>query len=256
LAHLVGQAGPVSQNNYVTVLKKTNPTGYYTWQYDDAAGTIVCNDPGTQIIAYFCAGTQLSVSAARAIFTNSQRQNSRFAVVNNCPYDIWLQMKPVPAPANLCQGSFSINDGSDCLEKVASGASYVFNTPSAGLQSFNIWSKTGCDNTGYNCSTGEIGKNNGTIRSLGAQPDIETKVEATFGCTESDTSQCQQTAKGSALISSSFYDISFVDGYTRPVQLQMLRAGKDRNNLSCVTPAAPQIDLSNCPSAADLSIRP
>lgn len=259
LAHLVGQAGPVSTSDYVLVLKKNNPKSYYTWQYDDGAGTLVCQDPTSQVLAYFCAGTQLSSSAAKAVFANASasRRSSRFAAVNNCPYDIWVQMKSAPAPANICLSSFAVNDGSDCLQKISPGGTYVYDTPEAGKQSVNLWSKTGCDATGFNCITGETGDNNGHERSYGSQPDLETKVEASFGCTlpQAQRNGCQQ-AGGKALIPATFYDITFVDGYTRPVSFQMIPGPEDLTNSNCMTPSSPKIDIRECPIEADLSTRP
>jgi hypothetical protein len=257
LAHLMGRAGPVALSEYVTSLKATNPTSYYTWQYDDAAGTIVCKDPGTQVLAYFCAGTQLSTTQAQSIFSSSTRQSSRFAVVNNCPYEIWVQINP-SVSTSLCTEPFTVNDGSDCLVSVAANASYVYDTPSTGKQSFQIWSKTGCDATGFNCITGEIGSNNGHPRTYGSQPNLETKVEATFGCTlpKLQVSSCQTAPDGKPLISATFYDVTFVDGYTRPVSLQMIPGPLDTSNSDCKTPPPPNIDLTQCPTATDISTRP
>ncbi|MES2503929.1 MAG: hypothetical protein V4534_03530 [Myxococcota bacterium] len=262
LAHIIGAMGPLSRSKYVANLKAVNPKGYYTWQYDDAAGQTVCNSAKSKSIAIFCPGSAvLSNAQLSTIFGTS---DSRFGAYNNCSYPIWVQAKPVPAAAPVpayCVPpptgvpNMTVN-ADDCLISLAPGSSHRYKTQAKGLQSFNIWSKTGCDPTGFNCATGETGDNGGyTGRSYGPQPDIETAVEGTFGCTLANTAGCEQTGNGSTLGPTTYLDVTFVNGFTRPVWLQVV-PGTDETNPACVTAAAPKIDMSICPTDEDLSTRP
>ncbi|MEI6805397.1 MAG: hypothetical protein WCK49_02690 [Myxococcaceae bacterium] len=267
LGHLVGQMGPVSLTNYVTFMKKNNPKGYYTWQYDDASSLTQCDAPLSNAIAVFCP------SATPVTPPAGMGPANRFAAYNNCGYDIWVQAKTVKAAGGVpayCTPATTVPNQKvgvgDCLVKLAANTSttgtsnggyHVYSTPQSGLQSFNIWSKTGCDGTGFNCKTGETDDNGGSKFSpdYGPQPDIETKVEGTFGCTLTDTTKCGQTQNFSTLSPSTFLDVTFVDGFTRPVQLQIIRDSKE-TNASCNTTPFPVLDINQCPTAEDLSVRP
>lgn len=260
LAHIVGQAGPIALSKYVQNLKQANPTGYYTWQYDDAAGQTICNSGNSRAIGIFCPGSvPLDATTTGRVF---EKTDSRFAVYNNCPDDIWVQAKPVPAsppvPAYCKPGDTTPNvivNATDCLVHLPTGYAHVYHTPAAGLQSFNIWSKTGCDATGFNCKTGEINDNgqaSGNSRPYGPQPDIETAIEGTFGCTLTDTSGCQQTQNGNTLGSQTYLDVTFVNGFTRPAQLQILR-GSDETHIACLSTPTPSLDISLCPTNEDLT---
>lgn len=103
-----------------------------------------------------------------------------------------------------------------------------------------------CKNLGYNPATQKMDKCYDKVQNYlpqsclaynkrpanGFAPAIDSLLEITFGCLEKDVTKCNKNysskPKPSFLSGSTYWDLSFVDGFTVPAQLQVMnqeRAG-------------------------------
>ncbi len=166
--------------------------------------------------------------------SNNGSQPTRFRMTNQCQYTIWIQQQNMPA-------------GTAAVTELAQGTSVDFNIPDAGLASTRFWPKTGCDNTGQNCTLGQSSPPCPMTPS-GCSPPVDSKIEATWGCILGDPSQCASTPQGDK-ITTTFYNSSAVDGFTLPFTVTVTpNGGSTCNDLNCST-----LELSECPSAENLS---
>jgi len=166
--------------------------------------------------------------------SNNGAQPTRFRITNQCGKPIWIQQQNMPA-------------GTPAIIPLAQAQSYDFNIPDAGLASTRFWPKVGCDSSGENC---QIGQSSGPCpaNSQGCAPPVDSKIEATWGCTLPDPSQCATTPQGDKL-TDTFYNSSAVDGFTLPYAVTVTSGGGAAcNDLDCST-----LDLSACPSAENMS---
>jgi hypothetical protein len=162
-------------------------------------------------------------------------QPTLLRITNQCNQPIWIAHQegtggPLTDPQNI---------------QISSGTSYDYHIPAGGLQSARFMPKTGCDSTGNNC---KIGQEIPPCPAGGCQPPVETKFEATFGTTTPNSTcpNAPSTSTGSCL---SWYDLSFVDGYTLPAKVipKLKQAWSD-----CVQLDASGLDLGQCPSGDNL----
>ncbi len=283
IAHVFGRAGPVALTEYVNLIKANAPNDY-SWQYDDGPALIQCDAPNTKLIVSVCKNGTATFPTAPAAYGSS-----RLAILNNCDVDIWVQQKTVtkvlpnitPKAVNnvtttgteSCVPSSGTDLSCDFLVHLPPGQAHAYNTPVTGIQSLNMSIKSGCQSDGYHCVTGETVdnpnrpgydskcpdtalKSGSTCQTnYGPQPDIETKIEGTFGCTATDTTTCTKTQNGSILAPSTFVDTSFVDGFTWVVGVQVIKDTTEVKE-SCRNHDVPQLTVDQCPTAANLSTRP
>jgi hypothetical protein len=149
-------------------------------------------------------------AAAPAVDAALPPQTSRLRVVNRCAEPIWIRHG-----GNL--------DDQDVA--LAPGGFHDYDIPAAGLPSARFWPKLGCDGAGQDCAIGED-----------HQPPIDSKFEVTFA------------ALGSA--DPTYYNLSFVDGYTLPVSV--FPVGDGAGSGSCVASDCSALALDACPAAEDL----
>lgn len=162
-------------------------------------------------------------------------QNTRFQIVNQCQYTIWIQQQNMPS-------------GVPAVTQLTQGQHVDFDIPDAGLASTRFWPKTGCDNTGQNCVIGQSSPPCPTTPS-GCSPPVDSKIEVTWGCTLADQSQCGRTPQGDQF-TVTFYNSSAVDGYTLPFNVHVApNGGADCVNLDCG-----DLLLSDCPTTENLSV--
>lgn len=159
-------------------------------------------------------------------------QTTRFRITNNCQYTIWIQQQNMPA-------------GTPAVEELAAGASFDYDIPDEGLASTRFWPKTGCDSSGQNCA---IGQSSNPCPAVGCAPPVDSKMEATWGCTLADQSQCAITPQGNP-IGDTFYNSSAVDGFTLPFKVNVQTGGGS----NCVNLDCSNLKLSECPTDENLS---
>jgi hypothetical protein len=173
---------------------------------------------------------------------------ARLLITNGCKKDpLWIANFAFQSPA------FKQD-----LE-LAAGETHAFEIPPEGLASTRFWAKWGCDKaTGTGCIIGESGgPGESCDPKMGCAPPVDSKFEATFGCTLSDVSKCATNpsspnpAKPDPLGPIDWWDVSQVDGWTLPYKV-VVRG-------DC--PSAPkEIDCSNlsldsCPDKEELGLK-
>ena len=157
----------------------------------------------------------------------------RLIIKNACTYDVWIQQDKMPAPSAQ-------------VVLVKSGASESYVIPAGGLASTRFWPKKGCDATGQNCS---MGQSSAPCGPKGCAPPVDSKLEATWGCTLADKTQCGKTPQGVPMIDT-FWNSSAVDGYTFPFSMKV--TGGDGRK-SCLPVDCSGLTLAACPKLDDLS---
>jgi hypothetical protein len=162
-------------------------------------------------------------------------QTARLRITNSCSYAIWIQQQNMPS-------------GTPSVVKVESGRYVDFNIPDAGLASTRFWPKKGCDASGQNC---EIGQSSDPCPAGGCPPPVDSKLEATWGCTLADQTQCGNTPQGDRM-TDTYWNASAVDGYTFPFTMTVTGntiddAGQPCSNVNCAG-----LDIASCPTNDDL----
>jgi hypothetical protein len=155
----------------------------------------------------------------------------RLVVKNACSLPIWVEQS----------GLLGVNN-----VKVMPGASTSYDIPSEGLASTRFWPKQGCDDLGNACL---IGQSSPPCPSTGCSPPVDSKLEATWGCTLADKTQCGKTPQGVRMIDT-FWNASAVDGYTFPFTV-IASGGDDRP--ACINVNCADLNPSACPTDEDLS---
>lgn len=136
-------------------------------------------------------------------------------ITNSCSTDIWIASTPNAGAPPLPDG---------IVKLAAGGGSHAYDIPADGWAG-RFWPKTGCDDSGENCSTGQAVP---PCPPNGCQPPADTKIEFYFG-----------EAGGS---SRPFYDVSLVDGYSLPAKIVPSTSGGRCTPTSCA------LDLAACPA--------
>jgi hypothetical protein len=154
------------------------------------------------VIAIACAG--------------SVAGNYNMAVTNRCsqPIHVGILAGIGSTPAG---GGFRLNQGQSQTVTLAE-------------RNWNgrFWARTGCDNNGANCATGDCGGGVGCGGRGGRPP----------------ASLAEMNFAGSG--NQVFYDVSLVDGYNLPMSFGPV--GAQANGFRCGTPRCNQDLLPNCPT--------
>ena len=174
-------------------------------------------------------------------------QAAQLRIVNNCTSAIWIQNLNMPASTPQ-------------VTKLEVGGHVDYSEiPAAGLASTRFWAKTGCDASGQNC---EMGQNSDPCPAKGATgcaPPVDSKFEATWGCTLSDQTNCainpsDPTKRLPAVTS---WDTSAVDGYTLPFKVAVISSGGSSctgaDCSTCTNIDCSKLSLDSCPTNEDLS---
>jgi hypothetical protein len=214
-----------------------------------SAGTSYANlDPaqpltgGTQYTV--CLTTDIRVGGAAfagfmATFTTlgGGAQTERLRITNSCEYTIWIQQQNMAA-------------GTPSVVKLAPGAHQDYEIPDEGLASTRLWPKKGCDETGENCT---IGQSSNPCPAGGCPPPIDSKIEATWGCTLADQTQCAITPQGDP-IGDTYWNSSAVDGYTFPFTATVTGNTITDQNQPCQSADCSNLLLGSCPTSDNLSV--
>lgn len=182
-------------------------------------------DNGTQFVQYpYIGGTNQrwlmnKVGGSGGSGGPADPANRTLTIRNNCAQPIWVaHSSNVNVPQNV---------------KLPTGASFVYDVPVGGIAATRFWPKTGCNESGLNCT---IGDSVAPCPAGGCQPPIESKFEATFA------------AKGGP--DQTWYNLSQVDGYTLP--FKVVPTGNGAGTGNCVTSDCAGLTLDKCPGAEDL----
>lgn len=159
-------------------------------------------------------------------------QTERLRIANNCSYTIWIQQQ-------------NMSDSTPTVVKLESGQHYDYVIPDEGLASTRLWPKSGCDASGENCTVGQS-----SDPCTNCPPPVDSKIEATWGCTLTDQSQCAYTPQGDQITTTS-WNTSAVDGYTLAYTTSV--SGNTLEGDSCTASDCSSLSLDNCPTAENLS---
>lgn len=164
-------------------------------------------------------------------------QTERLQVVNNCSYTIWLQQQ------NMV--------GVPSVIKLDAGASAQFVIPNEGMAATRLWPKKGCDADGNNCV---MGQSSPPCPENGCPPPVDSKFEATWGCTLSDHNACavNPSAPWEKLSGDTYWNTSAVDGYTFPFTASVTDNTLPAEICSPVDCSA--LTMDQCPSSENLSV--
>ena len=161
----------------------------------------------------------------------------RLRISNNCGYTIWIQQQNMPS-------------GTAQVVKIEQGAYQDYQIPDEGLASTRFWPKKGCDDDGNNCEWGQ--SSDPCPTGIGCAPPVESKLEATWGCTLADQTQCASTPQGDQ-ITDTYFDTSAVDGFTFPYAVTVSGNTRALDDQPCQDIDCTNLDLNQCPTAEDLS---
>jgi len=135
------------------------------------------------------------------------------------------------------------------------GQSVTYPIPNSGLAATRFWPGLRCNDQGGDCEIGQSGgpSSEGFTcpQTIGCAPAVDSKFEATFGCSLSDTTQCLNNPSGPGKLGpNDYWDTSMVDGYTLPYTVQVVGscpAGPTNNFIDCSG-----LQIANCPVNIDL----
>ncbi len=163
-------------------------------------------------------------------------QTARLRITNSCSYAIWIQQQNMPA-------------STPSVVKIEPGLYYDYEIPEAGLASTRLWPKKGCDVNGGNC---DIGQSSDPCPAGGCPPPVDSKIEATWGCTLSDQTQCGFTPQGDQMVDT-YWNASAVDGYTFPFTITVADNTLEDANEPCSNVSCSGLALGSCPTGDNLS---
>jgi len=159
---------------------------------------------------------------------------TRLTIKNQCSYTIWIQQQNMPSAI-------------PSVVEIAAGGQHGYDIPDAGQASTRFWPKTGCDSSGQNCTIGQS-----SDPCTNCPPPVDSKLEATWGCTLSDQTQCANTPQGNP-IGDTFWNMSAVDGYTLPFTATVTGNTITDSSAPCQPVDCSLLDFSQCPTDVDLS---
>jgi len=165
-------------------------------------------------------------------------QTERLQIVNKCSYSIWIQQQNMPS-------------GVPSVIKLDAGGSAQWIIPAAGLAATRLWPKKGCDADGNNCL---MGQSSPPCPPTGCPPPVDSKFEATWGCTLADVNQCavNPSAPSQKLSGDTYWNTSAVDGYTFPFTATVTDNTLPASICSPVDCSA--LTMDQCPTNEDLSV--
>lgn len=134
--------------------------------------------------------------------------------------------------------------------QLTSGSHYDYDIPTEGQASTRFWPKTGCDANGDNCT---IGQSSDPCPTGGCPPPVDSKLEATWGCTLSNQSQCGTTAQGDQ-IGDTFWNMSTVDGYTLPFTATVTDNTVTDSSAACENSNCASLSFDQCSTTENLSV--
>jgi hypothetical protein len=155
--------------------------------------------------------------------------DDRLTVINHCSYPIWMEQQGMSSPAEAY---------------LPVGGSHTYPIPAAGLASTRYWPKKGCNDAGENCS---MGQSSAPCPANGCPPPVDSKLEATWGCTLANHDQCGFTPQHVRMIDT-FWNSSAVDGYTFPYTIAVTNDGG-----TCLPVDCSALSMSECPVNENLS---
>jgi hypothetical protein len=155
-------------------------------------------------------------------------QTTRLRITNRCAETFWVGHSD-----NLDLGE---RDG-----RVDPGTCLDVPIPDARLEATRIWPKTGCNDEGLECATGQ---SIAPCSASGCSPPFESKFEATWA----DPTTCPPTGGDASCVT--WYNASQVDGYTLPFTIVPI---PELPAEGCVVSDCSRLALSECPDAEDLS---
>lgn len=161
-------------------------------------------------------------------------QTDRLRITNACSYTIWIQQQNMPSDV-------------PSVVEIAAGGYYDWEIASAGQASTRFWPKTGCDSTGENCTIGQS-----SDPCTNCPPPVDSKIEATWGCTLSNTSNCGTTPQGDP-IGDTYWNMSAVDGYTLPFTTSISNNTTTDESAPCQAVDCSGLAFSSCPTDVNLS---
>ena len=152
-------------------------------------------------------------------------------VTSECAEPVWIQQQN--------------HAGAPELTKLTKGTSTTYSIPDAGLPSTRYWAKTGCDAEGNNC---KVGQSSPPCPANGCAPPVDSKLEATWGCTlpKEQKEQCAMTAQGHH-VKNTFWNASAVDGFTLPFAVFVSEGSEGCAPVNCA-----MLDQAKCPADEDL----
>lgn len=142
----------------------------------------------------------------------------QYGIYNNCTQTVWIQNNNQPA-------------ADPTLIKLNPGDSYSYAINGQSVPSFSATPKLNCDADGNNCETGQSLP---PCPGYGCQPAVDSEFEASFNDT------------------STFYDVSLVNGYTLPFKVRVIKASNE-DNTACLNSDGSLLDIKMCPSHENLS---
>jgi hypothetical protein len=157
----------------------------------------------------------------------------RLTIKNSCGYDLWIAQQNIPGLAASTQ--------------LKAGTSMDAVIPAEGLASSRVWAMK-CDAQGQNCSIGQSSPPCPATQ-WGCSPPVDSKLEATWGCTLADKTKCGKTPQG-VTMGDTFWNGSAVDGYTFPFAIAV--TGGD-GRASCAAVDCSALTFKDCPLDDNLS---
>lgn len=161
--------------------------------------------------------------------------SSLLTIKNQCSYTIWVQQQNMPSATPE-------------VVEITSGSQYTYNIPNAGQASTRFWPKTGCDSTGQNCTIGQS-----SDPCTNCPPPVDSKLEATWGCSLSDQTKCAYTPQGDR-IGDTYWNMSAVDGYTLPFTATITGNTITDSGAPCDPVNCSGLAFNQCPTDIDLSV--
>lgn len=146
---------------------------------------------------------------------DDKEQSTRLRVKNAGLKTIWID-------------NINLNES---LIKLGPNEYHDYNIPDSGLKSARVWARTGCKEDGTDCDTGQ---SMNPCPKDGCQPPFESKAEFTFAPINNKNDK-------------TFYNISFVDGWTLPISI--LAKGSDVGKGECTNIDCSGLILDKCPSS-------
>lgn len=232
---------PVKDTQYVAAVHQGCATemgkGTYGYAYDDGIGLKQC--PPVTLYEWILCPSEFEDASGWSADDGPEESKKRFRVTNHCKETIWIQSAGSPLPFDAD------------LVKIEPGGSYAYSVPQEGVPSTRFLPKTGCDENGNNCLVQSVPP----CPAEGCSPPIDTKFEASFGCTlePENATLCSKTGQGLPSTYQDWWDGSAVDGWTLPFAILVndggwsLTPGVKGSSSQCNDVLCPRLTEELCP---------